>query len=465
MMRDNLNNELPYSAEAESGVLSILLQTPTLLVNVKDTIRDDDFFNQKFRSIYQAILRLSDANEPITTITVHKNILLKDKKISNINHEEIVELSNVLIGSENLDGLLSTIKDAALKRSIITLSDNLMKIGMHGEETAYELMNRAEEALYELSKRKTAGDFVTIPELTSELKEKIESFKSGKQKVSGLTTGFESLNYFTTGLHPEELIVIAARPGVGKSAFALNLAQKIAASGVGKQGTGVIAFFSLEMSNEQIMSRLLSNIASLDGTLLRSAKPLTGEQWSQFNRAQEDVNQLGIIFDDSGSSTINSIRAKCRKLSERQKLDLVIIDYLQLVRDDRKRYGNEQEEIAEVSKGLKQLARELKIPIIALSQLSRRIEHEKNAKPRLAFLRGSGSIEQDADIVMFLHANEPEQDDDEAQSAKPKENLSSEIEVIIAKNRQGMTGHCTFIFEKNHGRFSEKVEESLSQEV
>lgn len=455
-MNRNIKKDLPHNEYAEESVIIIILQNPNLLATVKDNIYPDDFYNKKYRVIYQAILNLDKENKKIGSLSVFDEIKLKNKGNIKIERAELEKLENSFIDDEKLDEFLHSIKDKAVRRKIAELGKSFTEKALMGDDATGTILDSAEEEIYELSKRRSAGDFIKLPEITEDLHKKTEAFKSGKQSVSGLHSGFEILNHYTSGFHPEELIIIAARPSVGKSAFALNLANNIAVRNLSENKNGVIAFFSLEMSNEQIVSRLISSNSGIDGMLLRSSRKFSQEQWVHFNAAIEDINKLKIVFDDSGSSTISSIRAKCRKLSELEKLDLIIIDYLQLVRDDRRKYMNEQEEISEVSRGLKQLARELKIPVIALSQLSRRADADKDKRPRLSYLRGSGSIEQDADIVMFLHRPDYEKDEDEESSQSIDTSQASAVELYISKNRQGMTGKLDFVFERNLGRFTER---------
>ncbi|MGB4129372.1 MAG: replicative DNA helicase, partial [Acholeplasmatales bacterium] len=294
-------------------------------------------------------------------------------------------------------------------------------------------VDEAEEKIFKLIKRRRAGEFITINEVLDTVKSKAE-VKRSEGDVTGLNTGIGRLNFLTSGFQKQELIILAARPSVGKSALAMNLAIQAAKNN--KEGNACVALFSLEMSNEQLGSRMLSYESLVDNKSIRNGR-LTANDWSDINAAMAVLNSLNIYFDDTAGIRVQDLRAKCRKLKQENRLDFVVIDYLQLIQESGSSRRNRQENVAEISRGLKLMARELEVPVLALSQLSRNVEKDDRA-PRLADLRESGAIEQDADIVMFMY--EPDKESDN-------------IEIIVAKNRQGATGSFMLRFQKEHSRF------------
>ena len=275
----------------------------------------------------------------------------------------------------------------------------------------------------------------------------MEKNRDKKGGITGLRTGFSNLDSLTAGLQPEELIILAARPSMGKSAFAMNLALNVAKRN--KDGQAGVAIFSLEMSNEQLAGRMLSSESNIENTKIKTGH-LTPREWQFLEGGMQSLAKLHIAFDDSAAVTVSDIRAKCRKLSQEGKLDFVVIDYLQLIKGET-RSGNRQEEVAKISRGLKQMARELKVPILALSQLSREVEKREDKRPVLADLRESGSIEQDADIVMFLYRKDYYERDEK--------NLTGEVDLSVAKNRQGIAGITQhFMFDTAYSRFTAQAD-------
>lgn len=303
----------------------------------------------------------------------------------------------------------------------------------YANDDALSFVDNSEKTIFDIAKTRRATDFVTIKEVTKEVIEKTEAARHNQGKITGLDTGFDDINEYTLGLQPSELMIIAARPSMGKSAFALNIATNVASL----PSKPYVAFFSLEMGSDQLVSRMISSVSRVHSNNIRTGD-LTPSQWQQISLARETLSGLNVLFDDSGTVKVTDLRQKCRKLAQEKKLDLVIIDYLQLLSGSTKE--NRVQEVSEISRVLKEMARELKLPVIALSQLSRRVESREDKIPMMSDLRDSGSIEQDADIILFLYRDD--------YYLKEKSNRPNTVDIIIAKNRQGATTteniHLTF---------------------
>lgn len=423
---------MPHSLEAEKSVLGAIFLNPQTLPNIADKLTIEDFYETRNRGIYHALIRLFEKSERIdfTTVSTELAQLNIMGKIGGDYLSELVDFTPTLA---NLESYIEIVRDFSLKRAMITISGDIYAQGFDPKVSATEYVDDAEDKIFRLIKRRRAGEFVTINEVLKDVKKKAE-VKRSHGDVTGLNTGFGGLNYLTSGFQSEELIVLAARPSVGKSALAMNLAVQIAKNN--KDSQACVAVFSLEMSNEQLASRMLSYESLVDNRLIRNGN-LTSNDWQDINAASQVLESLNIFFDDTAGIRVADLRAKCRKLKQDNRLDFVVIDYLQLIQESSGSRGNRQENVAEISRGLKIMARELSVPVLALSQLSRNVEREKRS-PVLADLRESGAIEQDADIVMFMH--EPEEGTDN-------------IEILIAKNRQGATGRFMLRFQKPHSRF------------
>ncbi|MDD2574867.1 MAG: replicative DNA helicase [Acholeplasmataceae bacterium] len=429
---------MPHNIDAEKSVLGAIFVDPTCLASVADKLTVEDFYETKNKNIYRALLNLLESDSKIDYTTVSTE-LASLKVMSQVGVDYLVEVTDYLPTITNLDSYIELVKDESLKRSMIQVSSEIYSKGFDPAITASDYVDDAEEAIFTLIRKRRAGEFLTLSEVLKEVRNKAE-IKRSDSTVTGIDTGFAKLNYATAGFQPEEFIILAARPSVGKSALAMNLALQVAK--FNKQGKAGVAIFSLEMSNEQLVSRMLSCESLVSNRRIKTGN-LTSNEWDDINAATNSLNQLRIFFDDSSDVKVKDIRAKCRKLRQEGRLDFVIIDYLQLINESSSR-GNRQEGVAEISRSLKQMARELKIPVLALSQLSRDLEKREDKTPVLADLRESGSIEQDADIVLFLYAPRDETN-----------TLIGEdiIEVKIAKNRQGSLGDFRLKFNKDQSKF------------
>lgn len=440
-----MQRQLPNADLAEANLLASIFFEPSLIVTAADLLQADDFFSKNNAVIFTAMKSLYDREKEIDFVSVGE-FFSENPSLGTISLDYLTYLSQLTPSADGFETYLGIIMDASLKRRIIKVSSEIVESGYRQNQTAEEYLEEVERQVYELSTSRRTSDFEHVGVVADQYYSKIEKIGKSGQKVTGLNTGFSSLNDVTTGFQPEELIIVAARPGMGKSAFAINLALNIARPN-SKGETKHVALFSLEMSNEQIVGRMLSNLSGIDNKKLRTAT-LRPEEWRELGATIKTLQDYGIHFNDSVTSKVGELRAKCRRYKNEGKLDLIIIDYLQLLSPSSSRYANRQEVVSEISRSLKQLAKELKVPIIALSQLSRNVEQRKGdeRKPVLSDLRESGSIEQDADIVIFLHSDD--------YYIKDGSEPTGLIDIIIAKNRQGMSGvELKFRFARQQSRF------------
>ncbi|RJX23875.1 MAG: replicative DNA helicase [Acholeplasma sp.] len=444
---------LPHHPEAEMNVLGSIFLDPKEILTVVDQLNNEDFFDQGHALIFQAMKDLYADNMKIDYSSVAAKLEAQQNlaKVGGIKY--LHQLSELVPSTKHLETYIDLVKDSALKRETISLASEILDKGYTGEMDAADYVTFAEEAIFALAQKRKTTAFAELAEVIREVKEKTELNRDKKGGITGLRTGFSNLDQLTSGLQPEELIILAARPSMGKSAFAMNLAINVAKRNT--DGQAGVAIFSLEMSNEQLAARMLSAESNIENTKIKTGH-LTSREWQFLEGGMQSLSRLKIMFDDSATVSVADIRAKCRKLSQEGRLDFVVIDYLQLIKGD-DRSGNRQEEVAKISRSLKQMARELKIPILALSQLSREVEKREDKRPLLADLRESGSIEQDADIVMFLYR--------EDYYERKQENKTGEVELSIAKNRQGMAGVVLkYRFDTEFSRFtaqSEREEEAF----
>ncbi|HKL95301.1 MAG TPA: replicative DNA helicase [Haploplasma sp.] len=438
-----MNKNLPNHYSAEQSVLGSIFLDPKKIVHAMDKIDVEDFFDLKHQNIFKAMVQVHTENLNIDFTSIMARLELNQvaSQIGGLSY--LIELAEFVPSTAHLDTHMNLVVDASLKRQVINTSSLILQEGYSSEMDANDYISKAEELIFAISQKRKTSEFTHMSEVIKELRQKIEDSKNRTGGITGLRTGFANLDGLTTGLQPEELIILAARPSMGKSAFALNLALNIAKRN--KAGKAYVAIFSLEMSNDQLASRMLSSEADIDSYKLRSGN-LDSRDWANLTVGQMALEQMNIVFDDSAAVSVADIRAKCRKLSQEGKLDFVIIDYLQLIKGD-SRSSSRQEEVAKISRSLKQMARELKIPVLALSQLSRAVETRDDKRPVLADLRESGSIEQDADIVLFLFRQDYYERDPNKKTG--------DVDISVAKNRQGQSGiDLHFKFDPAFSRFT-----------
>ncbi len=430
----------PQNIEAEQSVLGAMLLDSEAIYKVEALLQPDDFYRQAHRLIYKAILELVDKKEAADIVTVTE-ILRRDGKLDDIGGiPYITHIANIVPTASNITYHAKIVEEKALLRKLVSVATQIATTGYEAAEDVVNIIDQAERQIMTIGKSRLGGDFFPIKQIVHEAFGRIEKLYETKGAITGLETGFKDFDRLTAGLQPSDLIILAARPSMGKTALVLNIAQNVAI-----RGKKAVAFFSLEMSKEQLVQRLLCSEAPIDSQRLRIGE-LASEDWKKLVNAADKLSQSNIFIDDTAGITIMEMRAKARRLKREKDIQLLIIDYLQLMQGSigQGKSENRQQEISEISRSLKALARELNIPVIALSQLSRGVEQRQNKRPMLSDLRESGSLEQDADIVSFLYREDyynPETD---------KKNLT---EFIIAKHRNGPVDTVFLTFLKSFTRF------------
>ena len=444
--------KMPHNIDAEMSVLGAMFLSKNAIIKACEELTKESFYLDSHAKIFDVLKTLNDKNVPIDITTV-TNELESKKLLSSIGGiEYLSEIVNFVPSAANIDYYIQIVQEKALRRTLAETSTEITTACYEEESDVNELLDSAEQKIYGVSKARKASEFKSIGEVLNKFHSDLEQLSKNKSDITGLASGFTDLDKLTTGFHPNELIIIAARPSVGKTAFALNVATNIA-----RNTSKAVALFSLEMGPEQIVSRMVSMVGSVDGKKLATGK-LEHQDWLKVGEAMSILGETNICINDSGSITIGELRAQCRRLAASPEgLAIVIIDYLQLISGGSKYAGNRQQEVSDISRSLKAMAMELNVPVIALAQLSRSVEQRKEDKrPILSDLRESGSIEQDADIVAFLHR-------EDYQNIAPEIDTSdiSQIELIIRKHRNGPIDTVNLIFQKNINKF---VNQSLSVE-
>ncbi|WP_442604557.1 replicative DNA helicase [Paenibacillus sp. KN14-4R] len=428
---------LPQNTEAEQAVLGAILLDSDALITAMERVATEDFYRPSHQRIYETMLELSDENEPIDLITLTAR--LQDKgvleDIGGVSY--LSDLASAVPTSANIDYYAQIVEEKSMLRRLIRAATQIVSNGYASSDDVGAMLSEAEARIFEISQRRATSGFVSIRDVLMEVFEKVEILYSNKGGNTGIPSGFPDLDKMTAGFQRSDLIIVAARPSVGKTAFALNIAQN-----VGVRAKETVAIFSLEMGAAQLVQRMICAEANVDATRLRSGN-LESEDWEKLTMAIGSLSEANIYIDDSPAVTVADIRAKCRRLKQERGLGMILIDYLQLIHG-RGKGDNRQQEVSEISRTLKQIARELNVPVIALSQLSRGVEQRQDKRPMMSDLRESGSIEQDADIVSFLYR------DDYYDKESEKKNI---IEIIIAKQRNGPVGTVELVFLKNYNKF------------
>lgn len=432
---------VPHNVIAEQSVLGAAFLSKYALSKICDELTPQSFYVDAHIKIYECILELKKDNIPIDMTTVSAR--LKDKKqltsVGGIDY--LLEIVNAVPTAANVDYYINLVSQKALVRRLIETSTEIATDAFNEETDFNELIEGAERKIFSVSKMRRGSEFRNIQDVLSKTQSDLEKLAEKGSDITGLSTGFNGIDKMTSGLHETEFIIIAARPAMGKTAFALNLATSVAAD------KKTVVLFNLEMNAEQLATRMISSLGQIPLNKLRTGH-LEHNDWKRVNEAMSQLADTNIFIDDTPGITIGEIKAKCRRLSASPTgLDLVIIDYLQLITSSERYGGNRQQEVSDISRALKTMALELNIPVIALSQLSREVEKRDDKRPLMSDLRESGSIEQDADIVAFLY-----RDDYYNKEAKIDE-FTSESEFIIGKNRSGPTGNVDLLFKRNTGTF------------
>lgn len=429
----------PQNLEAEQAVLGAILIYSEAFIIAMERIQSEDFYHPAHQIIYRVMMELGEDNQPIDLVTLTAK--LKDKqKLEDIGSlSYLTKLANAVPTAANVDYYAQIIAEKSIMRRLIHTATQIASEGYIGGDDVSGLLRDAERRILEISNYRSSNDFIAIKDILMEVYEKVEALS---QQTGGVTTGipsgFPDLDKMTAGFQCSDLIIVAARPSVGKTAFALNVAQN-----VGVRSKEVVAIFSLEMSATQLVQRMLCAESNVDTGRLRTGS-LEDDDWEKLTMSIGVLSEAEVYIDDTPSVTVAEIRAKCKRLKKEHGLSMILIDYLQLIQGRSKSGENRQQEISEISRTLKQMARELEVPVIALSQLSRGVEQRQDKRPLMSDLRESGSIEQDADIVAFLYRDDYYHQDTE------KKNI---IEIIIAKQRNGPTGTVELVFLKNFNKF------------
>lgn len=445
------SRKLPQNIEAEMEVLGATFLTGYALDKVCEELTADMFLIAENKKIFEAIKNLYDKRVSVDVTTV-SNELERLNYLNSVGLEYLAEVIDSVASAANIDYHINIVYEKALLRKLIETSTEIIKNAYDEEEAASDIVDNAEKLIFDVTKRRKAGEFQPISEVLRKVQEQIEVNAKKGREITGLATGFYDLDRMTSGLHENELIILAARPGMGKSAIGLNIAS-YAALNSGK----AVAFFSMEMGAEQLVMRLISSVGGIDSNKLRTGQ-LNHSDWKRFNEAMSELSNANLYLEDASGIRVSDIRAKCRRLaSTDQGLGLVVIDYLQLIEGTSRYAGNRQQEVSEISRSLKIMAMELKVPVIALAQLSRSPELRENKRPNLSDLRESGSIEQDADIVMFLYS-------DDYYSKDAKSNPTSLVELIIGKHRNGERGTVELLFEKNISNFKNYLRDNTEKD-
>ena len=429
---------LPHSVEAEQSVIGSMIMDRDAIMTASEVITSEDFYQSQYGVLFDAMLELYNEGKPVDLVTLQERLREKDVPPEISSLEFVRDLLDAVPTSANVRHYATIVQEKSMLRKLIKVNEDIANTCYLAREKTEDILEETEKKIFDLLQYRSTGDFVPIKQVVLNALDKIEKASKNKGTVTGIPTGFIDLDYKTSGFQPSDLILIAARPSMGKTAFVLNVAQHMAF----KEGK-TVAIFSLEMSKEQLVNRLFSLESKVDSQALRTGN-LTDEDWAKLIEGAAVVGKSNLIIDDTPGISIAELRSKCRKFKLEHDLGIIIIDYLQL-KSGGKHSESRQQEISEISRSLKAVARELNVPVVALSQLSRAVEQRPDHRPMLSDLRESGAIEQDADVVMFLYR------DDYYNKDTDKKNIA---EVIIAKQRNGPIGTVELVWLPNYTKFA-----------
>ncbi|MCI8708613.1 MAG: replicative DNA helicase [Dorea sp.] len=433
---------MPHSIEAEKAVVGAMLMDndKEAILSASEIISGQDFYQTAYGTIFDAMVELFNEGRPVDPLTLMERLKEKDVPPEIESMEFMRELLNAVTTSANVKYYAEIVSEKSMMRKLIKLNESIANSCYAGKEPLEQILETTEKSVFELLQRRSVGEYVPIKQVVLNALERIEKASKNKGVVTGIPTGFIDLDYKLSGLQPSDLVLVAARPSMGKTAFVLNIAQHVAF----KKEKGV-AVFSLEMSKEQLVNRLFALESQVDSQMLRTGN-LKDSDWEKLIEGAGIIGRSNLIIDDTPSISVSELRSKCRKYKLEHNIELVIIDYLQLMMGSAgKRQESRQQEISEISRSLKALARELNVPVVALSQLSRAVESRPDKRPMLSDLRESGAIEQDADVVMFIYRDEYyNKDSDKKRQA----------EIIIAKQRNGPIGTVDLAWLADYTKFA-----------
>lgn len=434
----------PHNEEAEQSLLGSMLISPDAISDSVEIVKIDDFYSTANRLVFEAIIGLYNKGEPADPITVAEELKKAEKLEAAGGKPYIHTLVNIVPTAANSKYYAEIVEKSAVLRQLIKVASEIAELGYEVPEDIESVIDKAENLVFAISQKRISEKFTHIKDTLVENFEQIEKLYEKKTKVTGIASGFSDLDSYTSGFHPSDLIVVAARPSMGKTSFALSIAQNIALN-----EKIPVALFSLEMSRHQLVQRLMCSEGRVDSQNLRTGH-LKEEDWAKLSSAVGRLAEAPIFIDDTPNITIMEIRAKARRLVTKQDLGLIVVDYLQLMQGGA-RSENRQQEISEISRALKILGRELDVPVMAVSQLSRAVEQRTDKRPMLSDLRESGAIEQDADLVLFIYRDDYYNRDSEEKGV---------AEIHIAKHRNGPTGTLKLVFLEHYTRFTNFAKKS-----
>ena len=430
---------MPNSLEAEQSVIGSMIMDRDAITTTIEMLQKDDFYHQQYGIVFEAMRELYETSQPVDLVTLQNKLKEKDVPQEVSSLEFVRDLLTMVPTSANVKYYATIVQENSVKRKLIRIMEEISNECYAGKESLESVLNKTEKDVFGLLSSRNSGDFVPIRQVVMNALEKIEKASKLSGAVTGIPTGFLDLDYRTAGLQPSDLVLIAARPSMGKTAFVLNIAQYVAFH----EGKSVV-IFSLEMSKEQLVNRLFSLESRVDAQALRTGN-LSDADWEQLVEGAGIIGDSKLIIDDTPGISINELRSKCRKFKLEHGLDLIIIDYLQLMSGSGRGNESRQQEISDISRSLKGLARELNVPVLALSQLSRAVEQRPDHRPMMSDLRESGAIEQDADVVMFIYRDDYYNKDTE---------LKGISEIIIAKQRNGPIGTVNLAWLPEYTKFA-----------
>ena len=433
-----LKRVLPHSVEAEQSVIGSMIMDREAIVVASEIVTGDDFYSKQYGILFDTMVELNNEGKPVDIVTLQDRLKEKEVPPEVSSIEFLAELLNFSITSANIKHYANIVAEKATLRKLIKLNEEIANTCYMGKESLEYILEDTEKRVFDLVQRRNTGEFVPIREVVMNAMDKIEKASRNNGVVTGIPTGFIDLDYRTAGMQPSDLVLIAARPSMGKTAFVLNIAQHVAF----KQNQ-TVAIFSLEMSKEQLVNRLFALESQVDSQNIRTGQ-LNDTEWEKLIETAGIIGKSNLIIDDTPGISIAELRSKCRKYKLEHQLSMIIIDYLQLMSGSGKT-DSRQQEISDISRSLKALARELSVPVLALSQLSRAVEQRPDHRPMLSDLRESGAIEQDADVVMFIYRDDYYNHDTERKDI---------AEIIIAKQRNGPIGTVELAWIPKYTKFA-----------
>ncbi len=439
-----LKRVLPHSAEAEQSVIGSMLMDRDAIIAASEIITADDFYQNQYGVMFDAMVELFNEGKPVDLVTLQNRLKEKDVPPEVSSLEFVREIVIAVPTSANIKSYANIVREKAMLRRLIRVNEEIANTCYSGKERLEDILSYTEKAIFDLLQNRTGSDFVPIKQVALNVLERIEAASKSEGTVTGIPTGFIDLDYKTSGMQPSDLVLLAARPSMGKTAFVLNLVDYVAV----RKGMPCM-IFSLEMSKEQLVNRMLSMESNVDSQKLRTGS-LTDADWDAVVEGIGIIGNSKLLIDDTPGISITELRSKCRKIKLEYGLSMVIVDYLQLMSGSGRSGDNRQQEISEISRSLKALAREIQAPVVALSQLSRACESRQDHRPMLSDLRESGAIEQDADVVMFLYR------DDYYNKDTDRPNVA---EVIIAKQRNGPIGTVELLWRPEFTKFVNMAKE------